>query len=217
MPATTASKLRIREGFRLRTFNAPPNFEIALGPLPGQVTIADNTEPYDQVHWFVRERTAMEKELPAILKLLKDNVVCWIYYPKRSSGVQTDLTRDKGWESLLKQDLQWLSLVSFDDTWSVFGMRRKTKEDEKRAAQAKPRIIFDYIDPVKKEVRLPEDLQAALQSQPAAKSLFDSLAFTHRKEYLEWIVTAKKEETRRNRISKAIDMMTQGKKHPSDR
>jgi len=43
----------------------------------------------------------MEKELKKVLRLVKDDVVCWIFYPKGSSKIQTDLTRDKGWEELL--------------------------------------------------------------------------------------------------------------------
>jgi hypothetical protein len=57
-------------------------------------------------------------------------VICWIHYPKGSSGIQTDLTRDKGWENLLKENLHWLSLISFNETWSAFGMRLKTEADE---------------------------------------------------------------------------------------
>jgi hypothetical protein len=37
--------------------------------------------------------------------------------------LQTDLTRDKGWEPLEGSDLLWLSLVSIDATWSAFGLR----------------------------------------------------------------------------------------------
>ena len=47
----------------------------------------------------------------------------WISYPKGTSKMQTDLTRDKGWEPLEGSDLMWLSLVSVDDTWSAFGLR----------------------------------------------------------------------------------------------
>ena len=47
----------------------------------------------------------------------------WISFPKGTSKLQTDLTRDKGWEPLAGSDLMWLSLVSVDDTWSAFGLR----------------------------------------------------------------------------------------------
>ena len=88
----------------------------------------------------------MEKELKKVLNLLKEEVICWIYYPKGSSAIQTDLTRDKGWESLLKhENLQWLSLISFDEVWSAFGMRLKKVKDEKKDAKLKERIVFQYL------------------------------------------------------------------------
>jgi hypothetical protein len=45
-------------------------------------------------------------------------------YPKGSSKRQSDLTRDKGWDSLRDQDLMWLSLISIDDAWSAFSLRK---------------------------------------------------------------------------------------------
>jgi Bacteriocin-protection, YdeI or OmpD-Associated/Domain of unknown function (DUF1905) len=55
-------------------------------------------------------------------------------------------------------------------------------------------------------VDVPEDLlQAMIENE--VKPFFDSLAFTHQKEYTQWILDAKKEETRQNRLIKAIEMM----------
>lgn len=73
------------------------------------------------------------------LKLVKETIILWIYYPKGSSRLQTDLTRDKGWDCLLAHSdkLTWISLISFDDTWSVFGCRPKTAADQKKEAQPK--------------------------------------------------------------------------------
>ena len=55
-------------------------------------------------------------------------------------------------------------------------------------------------------VEIPEDLlQLMLENE--VKSFFDSLSFTHQKEYVQWILDAKREETRQNRLVKAIEMM----------
>ena len=45
------------------------------------------------------------------------------FVPKGSSKIQTDLTRDKGWDVLQGLNLKWLTLVSVDDTWSAFALR----------------------------------------------------------------------------------------------
>ncbi len=53
----------------------------------------------------------------------------------------------------------------------------------------------------------PEDLQSKLDEHPEAATFFETLAPSHKKEYVEWIVSAKKPETRINRIAKAIEML----------
>src|SRR5262249_27119290 len=152
------------EGFTLLTVNAPVDFKKNVGSLPAGVKISTDSKNYNQVHWFVLNKSQMDKELPKILKLIKNDVVLWIYYPKGTSKSQTDLTRDRGWESLLKHDeLTWISLISFDDTWSTFGSRLKTQADKKKEEKPKERPIFDFVDPKTKSVRLPEDLADALK------------------------------------------------------
>ena len=66
--------------------------------------------------------------------MLKPGTRVWCYFPKGTSDIQTDLTRDKGWDALLKSDsIKWLSLVSFNDTWSSFLLRLKTEKDKEEA------------------------------------------------------------------------------------
>jgi Bacteriocin-protection, YdeI or OmpD-Associated/Domain of unknown function (DUF1905) len=67
------------------------------------------------------------------------------------------------------------------------------------------------LDTQPREVDVPEGLAQALAADPAAKAAFDGMAFTHRKEYARWIAEAKREETRQNRIQKALDMLKEGR------
>lgn len=217
MANSVADKLRIKPGFALLTLNAPASFKKGLQGLPANVKVSDSAKTYDQVHWFVLNKAQMEKEMSKVMKLLKPGVTVWVYYPKVSSKIQTDLTRDKGWDCLLAEGdkLTWISLISFDDTWSVFGFRAKTEADKKKEAKPKPeREIFKWIDPVKKEVRLPEDLAAALKKNKKIGDYFHSLAYSHRKEYVEWIVEAKREETRAERIKGTIERLSKQWKNP---
>jgi len=200
---------------KILTIHAPADFSATLKPLPPGVEISSKTKNYDQVHWFVKNKAEMDKELKHVLGLLKDDVVCWIYYPKGSSGVQTDLTRDKGWETLMKyDDLQWISLISFNDVWSSFGMRLKTESDKKKESKPKERPIFDYIDASAKTVRLPDDLAKILKKNKKANSFFETLSFTNKKEYVEWIVSAKRQETRDERIRGSIERLEKNWKNP---
>ncbi len=215
MANTLSQKFKIKEGDSLLTINEPKDFKKTLEPLPAKVKISSTTKDYQQVHWFVLNRSQMEKELNGIIKLVKGEVVCWIYYPKGTSKIQTDLTRDKGWDALLKNEqFQWISLISFDETWSAFAFRLKNEADIKRDAKPKNRPIFDWIDPVKKTMRLPDDLSKALKKNKREDEYFQSLSFTNKKEYLEWIVTAKREETREERINGTIERLGKGWKNP---
>jgi hypothetical protein len=67
------------------------------------------------------------------------------------------------------------------------------------------------LDTAPREVDVPAALAAALASDPSARAAYDALAFTHRKEYARWIEEAKREETRRRRVSQALEMLREGK------
>jgi hypothetical protein len=67
-------------------------------------------------------------------------------------------------------------------------------------------------DEDERTVVVPRDLEAALD--PATRATFDDLSFTHRREYVRWIEEAKREDTRRRRVAKAIEMLRTGVKTP---
>lgn len=212
-----ADKLRIKPQYTLLTLNAPSGFKKGLLGLPGGVKITDTANNYNQVHWFVMNQSQLEKEMSKVMKLVKPEVIVWVYYPKGTSKIQTDLTRDKGWDCLLAEGdkLTWISLISFNDTWSVFGFRVKNEADKKKIAKPKiEREIFNWVNPTKKEVKLPDDFATSLKKNKNEKAWFDSLSFTNKKEFIEWIVTAKREETRAERIQGTIERLTQKWKNP---
>lgn len=220
MPNTISEKLRIKPNYTLLTLHAPANFKKGLEGLPAGVKITDSGKTYDQVHWFVTTRAQMEKELSKVMKLVKPDITVWVYYPKGTSGVQTDLTRDNGWDCLMaEQDkLSWINLFSFDKTWSIFGFRAKTAADKKKATKPKPeREIFKWVNPQTKEIKLPDDLAAALKKNKKEAAYFETLSFTNKKEYIEWIVTAKREETRTERIKGTIERLGKQWKNPANR
>lgn len=63
-------------------------------------------------------------------------------------------------------------------------------------------------------VDVPDDLAAVLDADPPLRAIFDGLAFSHQKEYVTWIVEAKREETRRRRIEQAATMLREGTRTP---
>jgi hypothetical protein len=68
-------------------------------------------------------------------------------------------------------------------------------------------------DEGERTVQVPSDLDS-LMKKHGVRDFFDSLSFTHRKEYCRWITEAKKEETRAARLTKSIDMMRRGIRTP---
>lgn len=218
MATALSAKLRIKAGSTLLTLNAPEDFKQSLGKLPEGVSVATSGKNYQQVHWFLLGKAQLEKEMSKVMKLLKEDVIVWVYYPKGTSKIKTDLSRDKGWDCLLSENnkLTWISLISFNDTWSVFGFRAKTEADKKKEAKPKEREIFNWVDPATKEVRLPEDLAAALKKYKPAAAFFDALSFTNKKEYIEWLVTAKREATKKERLAGIIERLQKGWKNPGN-
>ena len=71
---------------------------------------------------------------------------------------------------------------------------------------ARPKSVF------KPEIPVPEDFATALAIASPAKRCFDQFSPSHRREYLEWIVDARKAETREKRINQAIVWLSEGKK-----
>ena len=65
-------------------------------------------------------------------------------------------------------------------------------------------------DTAAREVALPDDLAAAMDD--AARTTYDELAYTHRKEWVRWVEEAKRPETRATRIAKTVDALREGKK-----
>jgi uncharacterized protein YdeI (YjbR/CyaY-like superfamily) len=63
----------------------------------------------------------------------------------------------------------------------------------------------------RKELPIPDDLLAALKSNPKARETFGNFSPSHRREYVEWITEAKKAETRQRRLQSAIEWLSAGK------
>jgi hypothetical protein len=209
-------KLKLKEGDTIAVLNMPDDYKKSLGALPKGAIVLAKPGVATQLHWFVQSSQQLAKDLSKVMKLMGPGTTLWVFYPKGSSGIQTDLTRDKGWEPLVNnENFRWFSMISFDDTWTTFALRLKTAADRKKEkTPEKKREIFDYIDPEKKTVRLPDDLAAALKKKKKSEEFFQSLSFTNRKEYVEWIVTAKREETRAERVKGTIERLEKGWKNP---
>jgi hypothetical protein len=119
-----AKKLKLKPGQRAGLIGAPEGYLKALSPLPAGVEVVEKLSgQFDWLQVFVRNKAEIDKLAPRAAKALRPEGRLWISFPKGSSKIQTDLTRDQGWDVLHGLDLKWLTLVSVNDTWSAFSLR----------------------------------------------------------------------------------------------
>jgi hypothetical protein len=120
-------KLGIKEGARLRFASAPKNFRSLLGPLPRTKAVADG-DTLDFAILFVKSQAELAKQFPGLRDRLESNGMLWVSWPKRASGVPTDLSegivRDYG----LGAGLVDVKVCAIDDTWSGLKFVRRLKD-----------------------------------------------------------------------------------------
>ena len=88
----------------------------------------------------------------------------------------------------------------------------KSIRDQIQVAQGDRVQVFLELDTKERQVVIPDDLMQALVNQPLAKDSFEKLSNSHKKEYVNWILGARKETTRQRRIETAIELLSHGKK-----
>ena len=112
-------------------------------------------------------------------------------------------------------------MIGVDDTWSAVRFKYSPGlEAARHKRQAETINDADgmvCVDREKRSVSPPKDLQKLLTKNAKARAVFDALSFTNRKEYVVWILDAKKPETRAARVTKTAEMLSKGKKNPSDK
>jgi hypothetical protein len=113
-------KLGIKQGARLALVAAPDDFvESTLAPLPDQVELRARARgPLDVIVFFTKSRADLERRFGKLASALQPAGALWIAWPKRSSGIETDLTEDVLREVGLPQGLVDTKVCAIDDTWS---------------------------------------------------------------------------------------------------
>ncbi len=124
-----AKKIKLKPGAKAAVVHAPENYLEALQH-DAEISTALRGN-FDWIQIFVKNKAELDALAPRAAKALKPESMLWIAFPKGSSKIQTDLTRDKGWNEVRKLDLKWINLVSIDGTWSAFSLR-PYKDGEKK-------------------------------------------------------------------------------------
>lgn len=111
-------KMRLLPGMRAAIINAPAGYVASLR-LPESITLAAEVDGQaDFVQIFARDSAELARHGLPNLGRLKPDCVLWFCYPKLSSGVRSDLTRDAGWQAVTDAGWRAVASVAIDDTWS---------------------------------------------------------------------------------------------------
>ena len=112
-------KLGIKEGSRIALVNAPKDFESELGELPNNVEfIKRPTKSLDIILLFVLTERALLRDFAKLAAKLTANGMIWTAWPKKSSGVATDLSEQRVREIGLEAGLVDVKICAIDETWS---------------------------------------------------------------------------------------------------
>ena len=130
-----AKKLGIKEGSCIGLVNAPKGFEDYLGKLPDNAQFASRlTNSLDMILLFVLTERALARDFSKLSKKLKSNGMIWIAWPKKSSGVTTDLAFENVQRIGLDAGLVDVKICAIDDTWSGLKFVYRLKDRPSRDA-----------------------------------------------------------------------------------
>jgi hypothetical protein len=112
-------KLGIKPGARLAVLSAPATFDGTLGTLPDGVSIRRQARGrVDVIVFFVTRRAELARRFPTVARTLEDDGGLWIAWPKKTSGVATDLVFEEVQNVGLEAGLVDNKVCAIDDTWS---------------------------------------------------------------------------------------------------
>ncbi|HLT33235.1 MAG TPA: YdeI/OmpD-associated family protein [Aquaticitalea sp.] len=137
-------------------------------------------------------------------------MVCWLVAFKEHIGINFF----KG--SLIKDQFKLFDKTGAEDKNNriiKFSVEDEIDEDKLKYYLFEAiRLNKDGIKPkpIRKELVEPDFFKKALDSNPEIRQKYDALAYSHKKEYIEWLSSAKREETQQNRLEKALEYIRTG-------
>ncbi|MGE3166695.1 MAG: hypothetical protein AB7O52_17470 [Planctomycetota bacterium] len=118
-------KLGLKEGLRVALLDAPPDFEQALAPLPTGVRLVRQARgPRDLTIWFVRSQRTLAARIASIGARV-ENGGLWIAWPKKASGLVSDVSEPLVRTTGLANGLVDYKICAIDATWSGLKFARR--------------------------------------------------------------------------------------------
>jgi Bacteriocin-protection, YdeI or OmpD-Associated len=220
MIQTMFEKLQLAEERNLLIQGLPSSIEKQFS----KVAYAKNVTPLlksrkiDFALVFAINQNQLNGILREVLPALDNDGKLWVAYPKTTSKIASDLNRDCSWNSLSDAGYEGVRQVALDHVWSALRFKRVEQiKNLTRISITGKHPEIEGVDFETRTVSPPADLDRMFAKNKSARAFFDSLSFTNKKEYISWITSARREETRRVRVETAIEKMLEGKKNPSEK
>ena len=122
-------KLGIKSGFRISLIDAPPEFPDALGALPDDVQVEGaRGKNLDAILFFADRAATLEKRMSAAIERLTQAGMLWIAWPKKASGVATDITEDVVRRIALAAGVVDVKVCAITDVWSGLKLVRRVRD-----------------------------------------------------------------------------------------
>lgn len=117
-------KLQIKKGQTGKIVHIPDDMQAALAAWSA-TTATDSGLDYIVV--FVNNSSELQRSAAWAVQQLKDDGLLWFAYPKRSSGVDTDISRDHGWQPITDMGYRPVRQVSLSAVWSALRFREAAR------------------------------------------------------------------------------------------
>ena len=129
--SSTVKKLGLKSGMRALVLSAPSDYLSSLAPLPDGVEVSRSLAgTHDFVQFFATWKSEITRSANKLLRSAAPGAVVWITYPKKTSGVESDLSREEVWAAMKSTGWRPVSQIAIDDVWSA--LRFRPTQDVKR-------------------------------------------------------------------------------------
>lgn len=119
-------KLGVKEGSRFALIKPPAGFVDSLPDLPAGATLTQRgSGKADVIVWFIKSSAELAGIASAIQRMPDGGGMLWVAWPKKASGVQTDLTEDVIRGAALRAGLVDTKVCAIDETWSGLRLSRR--------------------------------------------------------------------------------------------
>ncbi|NND72843.1 MAG: DUF3052 domain-containing protein [Rhodothermales bacterium] len=111
-------KIGFKPGYQFMVINKPLDYDALVAGMSAECKEVQDGESLDLIHFFADSEEELRVLLPAFRRKIKSNGMIWVSWPKKASGVDTDLSGDVVRRCGLGLDLVDVKVCAVDETWS---------------------------------------------------------------------------------------------------